>query len=180
MLPHPLHPAVVHFPLVLVFLLPLFAAGALWAIRRGTSLRRAWALPVVVAGALFVSSVVALRTGQAEEDRVESVVPESAVGSHEEAAERFLIFGGVLLLVAAAGLARGNLGTSARLLTTVGSVALVVAAVQVGTAGGALVYEHGAAGAYTGSQLRGTTPGAVETGGERGEKRERREDHEGR
>jgi len=33
MLPNPLQPAVVHFPVVLAFLLPLFARGGLWRIR---------------------------------------------------------------------------------------------------------------------------------------------------
>jgi uncharacterized membrane protein len=35
MLPDPLHPIVVHFPIVLVVLLPAFAIGALLVIRRG-------------------------------------------------------------------------------------------------------------------------------------------------
>lgn len=182
MLPHPLHPAVVHFPLVLVFLVPLFAAGALWAIRRGAAPRRAWAVPITLAAALFVSAAVALRTGQAEQERVESVVSESAVETHEEAAERFLIFSGVLFLVAAAGLARGNLGTSARLLTVAGSLALVAAAVQVGAAGGALVYEHGAAGAYTATLPGTAAPGSTEGGESRGERAgagERGEEGEG-
>lgn len=176
MLPHPLHPAVVHFPLVFVILLPLFAAGALWAIRRGTAPRRAWALPLVVAAALFVSGAVALWTGRTEEERVEGLVPEAAVSAHEEAAERFLIFGGALFLVAAAGLVRGNLGTSARLLTMVGSLALVAAGIQVGGAGGALVYQHGAAGAYA----DGRTPLRSQDSAEPRTEREGGGDREGR
>ena len=35
MLPDPLHPAVVHFPIVLVFLVPIAAVLAVWVIRRG-------------------------------------------------------------------------------------------------------------------------------------------------
>ena len=34
MLPNPLHPAVVHFPIVLMFLLPISAGVALWALFR--------------------------------------------------------------------------------------------------------------------------------------------------
>ncbi len=156
MLPHPLHPAVVHFPIVLVVLLPFFVVGAIWAIRRNAVSWKAWALPVAVAAALFASSAVALRTGQAEEDRVEAVVPESALEHHEEAAERFLVLSGVVLLVAAVGLARGTVGTSARLLTVVGSLGLLAAGVQVGAAGGELVYRHDAASAYV-----GVPPGGV-------------------
>lgn len=149
MLPDPLHPAVVHFPLVLVFLLPLFAAGAGWAIRRGAAPRRTWAIPLLIAAMLAGSAYVALQTGAAEEDRVAAVVSESVLHEHEEAAERFLVLSGVLLLMATAGLAPGNLGQAARLLTIAGSLGVVAAGVQVGAAGGDLVYRHNAASAYT-------------------------------
>jgi uncharacterized membrane protein len=148
MLPDPLHPAVVHFPIVLVILLPLVALGAVLAIRRGASPRRAWAIPLTVAAGLWASAWVAVETGEADEDRVEKVVAESAIEEHEDAAERFLVLSGVLLLVAATGLARGPLGSAARLLSTVGAMGLVVVGAQVGAAGGELVYEHGAAAAY--------------------------------
>jgi uncharacterized membrane protein len=148
MLPDPLHPAVVHFPIVLVFLVPIAAVLAVWAIRRGADTRRTWAIPLVLATALALSAFVALRTGEAEEDRVEAVVPETAIHAHEEAAERFLVLSGVLLLVAGAGLFRGDLGRAARLVTIVGSLGLIVAGVQVGDEGGKLVYEHNAGSAY--------------------------------
>lgn len=149
MLPDPLHPAVVHFPMVLVFLVPIAAVLAVWAIRRGADPRRIWAIPLTLAAALALSAFVALRTGEAEEDRVEAVVPEAAIHEHEEAAERFLVLSGVLLLVAGAGLVRGDLGRAARLVTIVGSLGLIVAGVQVGAEGGELVYEHNAGSAYT-------------------------------
>ncbi len=148
MLPNPLHPAVVHFPIVLAVLLPLFVVGALWAIRRGAAPVRAWSLPLAVAGLLAVSSFAAVRSGEAEEDRVEAVLPEGVLHEHEEAAERFLVLSGVLLLVAGAGLVRGNIGTSARLLTAAGSLGLLIVGAQVGAAGGKLVYEHNAGQAY--------------------------------
>jgi uncharacterized membrane protein len=49
MLPDPLHPAVVHFPIVLMILLPLAAAGGLWAISRGVGTAKAWAIPLAAA-----------------------------------------------------------------------------------------------------------------------------------
>jgi uncharacterized membrane protein len=148
MLPDPLHPAVVHFPLVLAILLPLFAAGAVWSIRRGGDSRRTWVVPLLLTAALVGSAYVALQTGEAEEDRVEAVVSEAVLHEHEEAAERFLVLSGVLLLVAGAGLIRGDLGRAARLITVVGSLAVAAAGVQVGAAGGELVYRHNAASAY--------------------------------
>jgi len=149
MLPDPLHPLIVHFPIALVILLPMFAAGALWVIRRGTSARRAWSLPVAIAAALAFSSWVAVQTGEQQEDRVERVVGDRPLHSHEEAAELFLILSGGMVLLAAAGLAPGKLGAGARVAATVGSFALIGAGVRVGQSGGDLVYKHGAASAYT-------------------------------
>lgn len=148
MLPNPLHPAIVHFPIVLVFLLPIFALGALWAIRRGARPARAWAVPAAVAAALALSAWVAVQTGQAQEERVEEVVAEGAIHEHEEAAESFLVLSGVLLLVSAVGLVGGVTGRSARLVATAGALGLIVAGFRVGDSGGQLVYEHGAASAY--------------------------------
>ncbi|HEU4563259.1 MAG TPA: DUF2231 domain-containing protein [Gemmatimonadaceae bacterium] len=148
MLPDPLHPAAVHFPVVLAFLLPLFAAGALWAIRRGSRPLRAWAVPLALAGALAASAWAAVETGEAQEERVERVVTDRPLDAHEDAAGLFLALSGVLLLVTGAGLVPGVVGRSARLLATAGAAALVVGAVRVGHTGGALVYRHGAASAY--------------------------------
>lgn len=148
MLPDPLHPAVVHFPVVLAFLLPIFAAGALWAIRRGARPLRAWAIPLAVAAALSLSSWVAVETGEAQQDRVANVVADRPLDTHEDAAELFLTLSGVLLLVTAAGLARGVVGRTARIAATAGAVALIAVAARVGHTGGELVYRYGAASAY--------------------------------
>lgn len=148
MIPDPLHPAVVHFPIVLAFLLPIFALGALWAIRRGAKPTRAWAIPVALALALTASGWLALETGEAQEDRVEGVVGEALLHEHEEAGELFLVLSGLVLIVAGAGLAGGTVGSAARLLATSGSLAVLVAGFVVGKAGGELVYKHGAAQPY--------------------------------
>jgi uncharacterized membrane protein len=151
MIPDPLHPAVVHFPIVLVFLLPVVAVAALLAIRRGASARPVWAVPVAFAAALTLSAWVAVETGEADEDRVEAVVTEAALERHEEGAERFLVLSGVLFLVVATGLVGGNLGRAARAVAIAGSAGLVIAGFQVGHSGGELVYRHGAADAHVGA-----------------------------
>jgi uncharacterized membrane protein len=162
MLPNPLHPAVVHFPIVLAFLLPLFAIGALVAIRKGARPLRAWSLPLAVGAALTLSSWVAVETGEQQDERVERVVAEQPLEAHEERAELFLTLSGVLLLVSATGLVRGVVGRAGRISATVGAVALVVAAAQVGHSGGELVYRHGAASAYVpnpeGASASASTP----------------------
>jgi uncharacterized membrane protein len=149
MLPEPLHPAVVHFPVVLAFLLPLAAVIAIWTIRRGSPAKRAWLVPLLLGAALASSTWISSQTGEAEEEKVERVVSEELIGTHEEAAEALLIGSGVILLVAAAGLVQGRIGTAARILTAVGSLGLVAGVAWVGHTGGELVYRHGAASAYT-------------------------------
>lgn len=164
----PLHPLVVHFPVVLVVLLPISALVALWAIRRGTNARRAWAVPLALAAALAGSAYVALETGEDQEEKVERVVSEQAFETHEEAAERFLVLSGVLVVVVGAGLLGGAMGRAARMVATVGAVGLIAAGVQVGHSGATLVYRENAASAYANSAgapaVRGTE------GGERGER----------
>jgi uncharacterized membrane protein len=155
----PLHPMVVHFPIVLVVLLPIFAAVTLWNIRRAPTSSRAWLPTVALAGALTLSAFVAQQTGESQEDRVERVVTRGAIHAHEEAAERFVVLSGALFLISLSGLARGTLGSAGRLLTAAGAVALVAAGVQVGHSGGQLVYRDGGAGAYTAP----TTVGTVQT-----------------
>jgi len=140
-IPDPLHPAVVHFPIVLMAFLPLAALGALWAVRRGAAPLRAWAVPVAVAGALTLSAWAALQTGQAQEDRAEDVVGEQRLEAHEESGERFLILSGVVLAIS--GLLAGAPGRGARAVATVATFGLLVAGYQVGHSGGGLVYGDG-------------------------------------
>ena len=143
MIPDPLHPAVVHFPIVLMAFLPLAALGALWAVRRGAVPLRAWTVPVAVAGALTLSAWAALQTGEAQEDRAEDVVGEQRLEAHEESGERFLILSGVVLAISALGLLAGAPGRGARAVATVATLGLLVAGYQVGHSGGSLVYGDG-------------------------------------
>ena len=88
---------------------------------------------------------------------------ERAIHGHEEAAERFLVLSGVLLLVAAVGLAPRTVGHAARLLAAVGAVGLLAAGVQVGHSGGELVYRHGAASAYANDGDGARVPASIVT-----------------
>ncbi|HEU5050054.1 MAG TPA: DUF2231 domain-containing protein [Gemmatimonadales bacterium] len=149
LLPSPLHPAVVHLPIALTLLLPLFALGAVLAIRRGARPRNAWGLTLGLLLALVGSAWVATETGEAQEDRVEAVVGDAPIHTHEEAAEAFLLLAFGVLVVALPGLAAGRVGKIGRTAGLAGSVVLVGAGWNVGRSGGELVYEHGAAAAYT-------------------------------
>ena len=107
MLPDPLHPALVHFPIVFTFLLPVVILGALWLARRNPG-RRTWLTPVIAAAALSASAWLAVETGEQQEERVESAVAEAPLEGHEEAANRFLLLSLGVLGVTAAGGARWN------------------------------------------------------------------------
>ena len=146
MLPSPLHPAIVHFPIVLMFLLPVAMFGALWAIHRGFPEGRGWWFPLITAGALAASSWAAVESGEADEDRAEDIVGEQILGAHEAAAERFLALSLGLLVITAAGLARGRVGRAARGLGAAAALALILAGYQVGQSGGRIVYGEGGTG----------------------------------
>lgn len=156
----PLHPALVHIPLGLAIAIPLVAFGIVLATWKSGFSKKAWTLVVGLQAVLLLGGIVAQRTGSAEEDKVERVVAEGAIGAHEEAAEGFLVGAGValllsgLVLVAPARLARAGTVTAA-----IATLAVAGLGVRVGKAGGELVYRHGAASAYT------TTGGRTVQGG---------------
>jgi uncharacterized membrane protein len=147
MLPDPLHPAVVHFPIVLMFILPLVALGAWWAIHDGARLRN-WGWVVLTGIALTGSAWVAVEAGDDQAETVEKVVAERLVEQHEEAAHLFLYSSAGVLALALLGLAPGMLGKASRVLTVAGAVVVAALGVQAGKLGGDLVYQHGAASAY--------------------------------
>ena len=158
MIPDPLHPAIVHFPIVLAVLLPLTALGVLvYLVRRGPS-RPAWLLTVALAGLLAGSTWLAVETGEAQEEVVEEVLrSEAPLHQHEERADQFLMVAVAVLGLALVGLAPGRLGRVGRVAAVVGSFALIPAGIRVGGSGGDLVYRYGAAQAYVG-QTPAATP----------------------
>ncbi|MBW2290181.1 MAG: hypothetical protein JRG80_21335 [Deltaproteobacteria bacterium] len=148
-MPEPLHPAVVHFPIVFAFLSPVAAMITLWAIRSGRLTTRAWLGVLVLQAAVLTSGWIAEEQGEHEEERVERVIDEEPIEEHEEAAERFMLMAGLTFALAAAGMLGNPLGAVARGLTVAVSIATVVAVAAVGQSGGELVYRHGAARTYT-------------------------------
>lgn len=157
-LPDPLHPAVVHLPIALTLLVPLFAIGTLVAIRRGAHASRTWAVTVALLAALAGSAWASVETGEQADEQVEAVVADAPIETHEEAAEAFLAASAAVLGIALLGLARGRVGDSARWVAAAGTIVLMVMGWRVGHTGGALVYEHGAASAYVTSSPTASTP----------------------
>lgn len=143
----PLHPLLVHLPLALAFLVPLLAGGVVLAWARNWFPKRTWVLVVAAQALLLGSGWFALSSGEGEEDRVEQVVPETALERHEEAGKIFLGGAGALLALGVVPLLFRNRRISLALATAsiAGSLVVCGLAFQVGKTGGALVYEHGAA-----------------------------------
>jgi uncharacterized membrane protein len=148
-IPNPLHPAIVHLPVVLALLAPIAVFGSLYAIRRGARAVRAWGLSFALLAALSLSAWVATLTGEAEEDRVERVVPHDAFERHEEGGEQFLMLSLAVAAIGIVGFSRNRLGSAARIATGVGTIVLVATGYSVGHSGGQLVYQHGAASVYS-------------------------------
>ncbi len=146
----PLHPMLVHLPIALAVLMPLVSIGLVIAWRRGALQRGTWFIAIALQAVLVVSGFAAIRSGEAEEDRVENVVAEAAIEAHEEAAERFLIASAVVLAIAlGAGLIRRERAArTAAGLAALGTFAVLALGYLTGEAGGDLVYKHGAATAY--------------------------------
>ncbi len=147
----PLHPAVVHLPLGLALVLPFLAAGFAWALWTGRISTRAWITIVALQAVLLGGGLVAMNTGEHEEDRVESLVPHDAIEQHEELADQFIWATGATLLVGLMVLASGRRQRAARLLasaTVIGTLVVAALAVGLGHAGGELVYRHNAGAAY--------------------------------
>lgn len=163
------HPRVVHVPIALSVLMPLVAGGLGLAWWRGWLPARSWIVAVALQAVLLGSGVLAIRTGQAEEDRVERVVPESAIEEHEEAAEVFLWSAGGVLGVMALALAgaRRRAGLPIAAAATLGTLVVLGLGYRTGKAGGELVYRHGAARAYAAADVSPATEGAGH-GGARG------------
>ncbi|MCB9558180.1 MAG: hypothetical protein H6707_18840 [Deltaproteobacteria bacterium] len=147
------HPKVVHLPIALAVLMPLIAGGLLLAWWRKWLPPRSWLLAIALQAILVGSAIIALQTGEAEEDRVERIVAKPAIKKHEEAAEVFVWVGaGVLgLMLVALAVSRGKAGLPAAALATLGTLAVLGLGYLTGNAGGDLVYRHNAGAAYTGS-----------------------------
>jgi uncharacterized membrane protein len=154
----PLHPKLVHLPIALAILMPLLSSGLLLAIWREWFPRRIWALVAAGQLLLVVSGILALRSGENDEDRVERLVPKAALEHHEETAETFVWASGALLLLSVLPLVLRNrkavlLGAAA---TCAGSVAVLGLGYEVGQVGGEIVYRH-----VAGAQFGAAVPAAA-------------------
>ncbi len=143
MLPDPLHPVVVHFPIVFLLSGLLLAVGAVFIRRRGL----AWiAFAILALGA--AGTVAAVGTGNDEASRAGGIseAAEDLLDEHEEWGEttRNVALVTALVALTAAGAAKvrfAGRGLSAATALLAGSA--VFCTMQTGHLGGQLVYKHG-------------------------------------
>ena len=147
----PLHPMVVHFPIVLALLAPLAAGAVLWHGWRGAARPRMWLLVVALQCVAAASGWAAMWAGERDEDVVERVVGEAPLHAHEEAAEVFVITAGVAfaLALAALFLPWGGAGRATAAVTVAAMIAAGVLVFRAGKSGGELVYVHNAGAAHS-------------------------------
>lgn len=149
----PLHPVVVHIPIALAILMPLVSVGLLVAWWKNWLPARVWFVAVALQGVLVLGTFAAAQTGEHEEHGVEEVLANDEVlEEHEEMGEMMVwataaTFGLMLAPLLLPGDRRRRL---AAVVATAATVGVTVLGLYVGKAGGELVYEHGAASAYTG------------------------------
>jgi uncharacterized membrane protein len=158
----PLHPAIVHIPIGLAVAMPLVASAVALALFKGWVRKPAWAIVVGLQALVLVGGLVAMETGEDEEEAVERVVDERFIEEHEERAEGFVWAAGITLAFAAAGLVVGpeRLAMVAA-ATSIATLVTLAQGYRVGHSGGELVFKHGAAAAYTDAAPKavGSAPG---------------------
>jgi len=147
----PLHPLFVHIPLGLAVLMPLLSGVIALCWWRGWLARRTWLIAAGLHAVMTFSALVAMQTGEAEEERVERVLSHDHIHEHEGAAERFL-WASVVALLLAIGAAVSE--SERKALALAGATVLTAfvcgaLAIEAGEEGGELVYRYGAGKAYT-------------------------------
>lgn len=156
------HPKLVHIPIALAVLMPLITGGLLLAWWRKWLSARSWVIAVALQAVLVGSGILALRSGEAEAERVERVIAERFIEEHEEAAEAFVWASGGVLAVMLLGLALSSRrsGPVAATVASVGTLVVLGLGYRTGQAGGDLVYRHGAAQVYSSGGASLSTPDA--------------------
>ncbi len=153
LIPNPLHPAVVHFPIVLLLLGAAFAVVAVFWRRHQ--------VPVMAALLLTLGAVgtwAAVETGESDGGLLENGSPQldALVDAHQTWAKRTLTISVVATVAAIGSALAGRWPRLARAVAVAAALAAAGAAYgifETGHRGGALVYRHGA-----GVEVAGATP----------------------
>lgn len=143
----PLHPALVHLPLGLAVVLGPLLLGLFWFERRAPAQRGPWWTGAMLSCALALSALAASSAGEDEALRLAGRLPASAIAAHDDAAGLFTADAVLVALLALASgvAAQPRPRRALQLASVVLAMSLVPLAIRAGQAGGALVWQHGAA-----------------------------------
>lgn len=145
----PLHPVVVHLPIALGFILPLFTIVICFCMAKNILENKTWYL-VIFLQLIFVSSLfMAIETGEKEEDKVGEVIGETWVEWHEEQTEALMPMGLLVLALNAVALVKNSkIKKTSQGLSVLGMMITAWFLVGAGHSGGEMVYLKGATKAY--------------------------------
>lgn len=145
----PLHPAIVHIPVGLAMLMPAVFIGLYVFIKKEKLPAAAFLIAVLLQAVLVVSAIASLRTGEAEENRIEEAgitVPHEAIEEHEDLAKMMTGVALATLLLSGAALKNNRFTGGLQLGAIALSFIVTGLALAAGHRGGELVYLYGAAG----------------------------------
>jgi uncharacterized membrane protein len=154
-IPDPLHPAIVHFPIVLIFLGTLVSVLTIFT-RRGALPQFAAVILILAAG----GAQLAVNTGEDQADEVIQRMPDSKpfIRVHAEWGERVRNAAVIAAISAVVALAAYRLVRARRILAVITTLIAAWASYcvfEAGEYGGAMVYHHA-----VGLQLTPSGPGA--------------------
>lgn len=144
----PLHPAVVHFPLVLSLLIPLSIVAIVIFGRRVNS-KPLWLTPAALAVGAALTAYLSMKWGGDDWEKVVAIVGEGPLGEHADSGQRFAYaLYALAALTPVLGFVKGRvrLGVSC-LCVGLGAIAVALG-VKAGHTGGQVVYEFGGAAAH--------------------------------
>lgn len=145
----PLHPSIVHLPLVLTFLLPILVLIFAWAMKAGKMNKELWFVIIGLQILITATGYIALETGETDEDKVSAITGKEIVHEHEEAAE---IFVGTTVISLAGGIIVWFLQPAfqdkGRFGVVILSLLPVFLGFRAGQLGGKIVYQHGGGSAH--------------------------------
>ncbi|VAX18921.1 hypothetical protein MNBD_NITROSPINAE02-1718 [hydrothermal vent metagenome] len=165
----PLHPMVVHFPIVFAVLIPIAMATAIIFDKKIKNRKAVWGAIVAFSAVLALSAFVTMKLGAMEEEIVEKVVSESLIEKHEELAELFSWSTIILFVMASLAFYRDQIVFKG--LALAASLAIFGMLAQTADSGGELVYKHNAGAAYAIAKAGGVndrSPLSAYRGGEDG------------
>ncbi len=145
----PLHPAIVHLPLALTFILPLLVLVFAWAIKTGKMNKEMWLVIIGLQVLVTVSGYISLETGETDEEKVSAIVGKDVIHQHEESAE---IFVGTTVIALASGIVvwflQPGFQDKGRFAVVLLSLLPVFFAFRTGQLGGNIVYHFGGGSAH--------------------------------